>query len=214
MMGSGASTLRSLLIIKLNMINPSDLDLVLRVRGGDRQAFTALIQRHQDRVYRICREMIGIHQVADEAAQETFVKAYLSLGDFRNDGNFLIWICRIAVNLALNASRKRQVMAYLRSSELLVRFLPKETSETVVPATGLQAARLSEKQLSVFVLRFFEGFSFEEISAILNTSVRNIEINYYHAVRKLTEHLTHAGQTGTGYTGGSGTHAEVAPLPD
>jgi DNA-directed RNA polymerase specialized sigma24 family protein len=79
---------------------------------------------------------------------------------------------------------------------------------------GFQTARLPEKQLSVFVLRFFEGLTFEEISGILNSSIRRLEINYAHAVNTIMEHLSDAERSGKGYSHRGGTHAEAAPLPD
>jgi len=63
------------------MQEPSDLELVQQVRAGKRQAFTGLMTRYQKRVYWIARRFLGSHEEADDVAQETFVKAYLALGD-------------------------------------------------------------------------------------------------------------------------------------
>jgi RNA polymerase sigma-70 factor (ECF subfamily) len=102
----------------------SDFELVQMVRGGDRRAFTTLMHRYQERVYWVARRLVGNHEDADDVAQETFIKAYLALGDFRNDSQFFTWLYRIAVNLSLNTMRKRQVLTYLRESELLRRAFP------------------------------------------------------------------------------------------
>ncbi len=208
------------------MQEQSDLELVQQVRAGDRRAFTELMHRHQQRVYWIARRIVGNHADADDVAQETFVKAYLGLGDFRNDSTFFTWLYRIAVNLSLNTIRKRQVMAYLRESDLLARFLPggerpdqlMEEKETV---SALQAALtvLPEKQLSVFVLRFFEELSYDEISDILKTSVGGLKANYFHAIRKIREYVINVEQTEAGKPGGAGGEtggrtSEVSSLPD
>jgi RNA polymerase sigma-70 factor (ECF subfamily) len=184
------------------MQEPSDLELVQQVRAGDRRAFTALMRRHQQRVYWIARRIIGNHADADEIAQDAFVKAYLGLGDFRNESTFFTWLYRITVNLALNAVRKRQLMAYVRESELLARFLPAEQradlqAEETDTLNALQSAmrRLPEKQLSVFVLRFFEELSYEEIAEILKTSVGGLKANYFHAIRKIREQMNNVDQT-------------------
>ena len=63
----------------------SDLELVQEVRNGKRQAFTELMRRYQQRVYWTARRIVGRHEDADDVAQETFIKAYLALGDFRGD---------------------------------------------------------------------------------------------------------------------------------
>jgi RNA polymerase sigma-70 factor (ECF subfamily) len=91
----------------------SDFELVQEVRKGNRQAFTELMRRYQKRVYWTARRIVGSHEDADDVVQETFVKAYLGLGDFRGDSSFFTWLYRIAVNLSLNATRKRQLINYL-----------------------------------------------------------------------------------------------------
>jgi len=175
----------------------SDLELVQHVRAGDRQAFTSLMQRYHKQVYRIARRIVGNHEDADTVAQEAFLKAYLGLGDFRNDSTFHTWLYRIAVNLALNAVRKQQIMSYLRESELLARFLPRDErsraplNDSETGGTLQEALRaLPEKQLSVFVLRFFEELSYEETAEILKTSVGGLKVNYIQTIGQIREHLS------------------------
>ena len=179
------------------MQEPTDLEYVKQVRDGNRHAFTGLMRRYQERVYRIARRMVGNHEDADDIAQETFVKAYLALGDFRNDSTFFTWLYRIAVNLSLNAIRRRQIRAYLQESELLARFLPggeqpDHVLEGLESEQRLQEAMngLPEKQRTVFVLRFFEDLPYEEISEILKTSVGGLKANYHHAIRKIREQVS------------------------
>jgi len=179
-----------------NQDGMTDLELVDQVRNGRRAAYTELMRRHQKRIYWFARRIVGNHEDADEVTQETFVKAFLSLGDFRGDASFFTWIYRIALNYSLNTVRKRQVVNYLRDNELLAKLLP----ATDDPHRGLEqkemasriqeaVARLPEKQRAVFVLRYYEELSYEEISAILKTSVGGLKANYFHALRKVQEAL-------------------------
>jgi RNA polymerase sigma-70 factor, ECF subfamily len=180
----------------------TDLELVEEVRNGRREAYTELMRRHQERVYWFVRKIVGTHEDADDVTQETFVKAYLNLGDFRGDSSFFTWIYRIALNGALNAVRKRQVIAYVRENDLIGRLFPSgedphrdlERKET---ETHLRraVAGLPEKQRAVFVLRYYEELSYEEISAILKTSVGGLKANYFHALRKIREALQHEVQS-------------------
>ena len=180
----------------------TDLELVEEVRNGRREAYTELMRRHQERVYWFVRKIVGTHEDADDVTQETFVKAYLNLGDFRGDSSFFTWIYRIALNGALNAVRKRQVVTYVRENDLISRLFPSgddphrelERKET---ETHLQqaVAGLPEKQRAVFVLRYYEELSYEEISAILKTSVGGLKANYFHALRKVREALRHEVQS-------------------
>jgi len=185
------------------MDQKSDQDLVQDVRNGNRQAFTELMRRHQQRVYWVARRIVGNHEDADDIAQDAFIKAFLSLGDFRGDSSFFTWLYRIAVNLSLNTVRRRQVLTYLRESEILSRFLPlgndphhdlelKELESRLQRAIG----SLPEKQRAVFVLRYYDGMPYEEIAGVLKTSVGGLKANYFHALRKVQEYLKDEISTG------------------
>ena len=182
---------------------PSDIELVQEVRNGRRQAYTALMRRYQERVYWVARRIVGSHDDADDIVQETFVKAYLALGEFRGDSSFFTWIYRIAVNLSLNALRKRQVLNYLHESELLSRILPStddpgkdlENSE-IESALQRAVATLPEKQKAVFVMRYYDEMTYEEIGRVLKTSVGGLKANYFHALRKVREYMRHEIQDG------------------
>ena len=180
-----------------------DIELVQEVRNGRRQAFTELMRRYQERVYWVARRIVGSHDDADDIVQETFVKAYLALGEFRGDSSFFTWIYRIAVNLSLNALRKRQVLNYLHESELLSRILPspddpgKDLENSEIESALLRAvATLPEKQKAVFVMRYFDEMTYEEIGRVLKTSVGGLKANYFHALRKVREYMRHEIQDG------------------
>jgi len=186
------------------MMEPqSDLELVQEVRNGRRQAFTELMRRYQQRVYWVARRIVGSHDEADDVVQEAFVKAYLALGDFRGDSSFFTWLYRITVNLSLNAVRKRQVMNYLHESELLSRILPSsddpgrdvEQQETE-SALERAVARLPEKQKAVFVMRYYDAMTDEEIGRVLKTSVGGLKANYFHALRKVQEYMRNENERG------------------
>jgi RNA polymerase sigma factor (sigma-70 family) len=174
----------------------TDLELVQQVRNGKRQAYTELMRRYQHRVYWVARRIVGNHADADDVAQETFVKAYLALGDFRGDSSLFTWLYRIATNLSLNVVRKQQVMNYLRESPLIASVLPaKDNPHTDLVAKELESklqraiATLPEKQKAVFVMRYHEEMSYEEISEVLKTSVGGLKANYFHALKKVQEFL-------------------------
>jgi RNA polymerase sigma-70 factor (ECF subfamily) len=181
----------------------SDLELVEEVRNGKRQAFTELMRRYQERIYWTARRIVGDHAEADDVTQEAFVKAFLGLGDFRGDSSFYTWIYRIAVNLSLNAVRKRQVVEYLRESEIINRLFPpvdypeSRLEEHEIESSIQRAvATLPEKQKAVFVMRYFDEMTYEEIARVLKTSVGGLKANYFHALKKVQEFLRNEAQTG------------------
>ncbi len=178
----------------------TDLDLVNEVRAGDRRAYTELMNRYKEKIYWVARRMLGNHADADDVVQEAFLKAFLNLGDFRGDAGFYTWLYRIAVNLSLNALRKRHVMDYLRESELAQKVFPpakddphKELEVRELESRIQQAvSRLPDKQRAVFVLRYYDEMTYEEIAFILKTSVGGLKANYFHALRKVQRSLKHA----------------------
>jgi RNA polymerase sigma-70 factor, ECF subfamily len=177
----------------------TDLELVEEVRSGKRQAFTELMRRHQERIYWVARRILGDHADADDVTQETFVKAFTNLGDFRGDASFFTWIYRIAINLSLNALRKRHLIDYLKESELARKvFRSQEDPHRDLEAKEMHSlvaravATLPDKQRAVFVMRYYDEMSYEEISQILKTSVGGLKANYFHALHKVQEYLKNA----------------------
>ncbi len=178
----------------------TDLELVADVRAGNRRAYTELMHRHQEKIYWVARRMLGNHADADDVVQEAFLKAFLSLGDFRGEAGFYTWLYRIAVNLSLNALRKRHVMDYLHESELAQKIFPasKENPQRDLEARELESrlaqavARLPDKQRAVFVMRYYDEMSYDEIAYVLKTSVGGLKANYFHALRKVQRSLKHA----------------------
>lgn len=152
--------------------------LVARAKEGDMGAFEELVKKYQQSIYYLCRRMAGTHQAADDLSQETFIKAYFSLPRFKVGMNLYSWLRKIAVNNALNYlklrrreelleegknvtssaaeySRKEQPQNEARRSELEERF-----------SQAIEA--LPSKLKAVFVLRFYEDLSYQEISRILH----------------------------------------------
>jgi RNA polymerase sigma-70 factor (ECF subfamily) len=175
-----------------------DIELVQEVQNGRRHAFTELMRRYQERVYWVARRIVGSHDDADDIVQETFVKAYLSLGEFRGDSSFYTWIYRIAVNMSLNVLRKRKIWSYLHESELMTWILsssddPGKDLEHSEIETALQrvAAKLPERQKAVFVMRYFDEMTYKEIAIVLNTSEGGLKTNYFHALRKVRKYMRH-----------------------
>jgi RNA polymerase sigma-70 factor, ECF subfamily len=174
----------------------TDTELVDDVRGGNRQAFTELMHRHQQKMYWVARRVVGSHADADDVVQEAFVKAFLNLGEFRGESSFSTWLYRITVNLSLNALRKKHVIRYLQESDLALKvFAAKETPEDDLQAKQVETLldqavqKLPDKQKAVFVMRFFDGLPYDEISQIMKTSVGGLKANYFHALRKVQEYM-------------------------
>ena len=81
--------------------------LVAAARGGDHRAFEALVLKYQDRIYRLIQRLVSGSDVVDDLAQEVFIRAYRSLGDFKGESSLYTWLYKIALNLCRNHYRTR-----------------------------------------------------------------------------------------------------------
>jgi RNA polymerase sigma-70 factor, ECF subfamily len=175
--------------------------------NNDRSAFDNLVRRYQDRVFNICYRMMGDYEEANDCAQETFVKAYKGLKDFRFEARFSTWILTIALNLCRNRlksmeHRYQQRMVRIDSS-------PKETGglghieiEDPAPNALAQLARKEQEVLlqkaidglprdarAVVVLRDIEGLSYEEIAQITGYNLGTVKSKLARARQQLREKL-------------------------
>jgi RNA polymerase sigma-70 factor (ECF subfamily) len=172
----------------------TDAELVGRFRSGDEQAFNELVRRHQERVYWLARRIVGSHEEADDIVQDVLVRMYGGLKDFRGEASIATWLYRIAMNLSLNALRRKRLRGFLRLDELSAEPASDGAASDDAVMKGeyedaLQRAvdALPEKQKAVFILRYFEELSYAEIAGILRRSEGGLKANYFHAVRKIEQ---------------------------
>ncbi len=174
------------------MTDADDLALVAASRRGDRTAFNELVKRHHEKVYWVARRLLGDHDDALDITQDAFVKAWSTIGNFRGDAQPYTWLYRIATNLSLNKIRAAKVRTLLRLND----DHDNVPGDDLDPLAGLAQsearsiieraiARLPDKQRAVFVLRYYEELPYDDIAAILQTSVGGLKANYFHAVRKI-----------------------------
>ncbi len=171
--------------------------LIAQLRSNSVEAFDRLIEQYGDRLYWHIRRVVVQHEDAEDALQETFTRAYLSIGDFRGetDSSLTAWLYRIATSVAIKSlnKRKRWVFSSIDSlrGDLLATFeheLDPSADEIVV---RLQRAvwALPTKQRLVFNMRYYDELSFEEISQATGQSVSTLKSNYHYAVQKIKEQV-------------------------
>jgi RNA polymerase sigma-70 factor (ECF subfamily) len=177
------------------VVDPIEADLLAKARGGNLFAFEEIVKRYQRRVYAIAYRVVRRHDVADDVAQETFIRAHKALASFDVSRPFGPWICRIAANLAVN---------HTRSPRAREEGLPEGHAETRSAAPGpldgvlereasavLSEAmeRLPQEQRAVFVLRVVEEMSYREIADALEISMGTVMSRLSRAREKLRESL-------------------------
>jgi RNA polymerase sigma-70 factor (ECF subfamily) len=182
---------------------PSDeLSLIRRIVAGEREAFAHLVRAYQAPVLRLCQSMLNDAALAEDAAQDAFLKAYEALPSFRQASRFSTWLYRIAANRCLDLIRKRR-REPAESWDALVEQEgepPRDrTAPAPDPAGQLANADLIRQTLAqlppeyrlVLVLREVQGLSYQEIAATLDCSVDAVKARLRRAREALLDRARH-----------------------
>ena len=185
------------------MTREQEAQIVERVLSGDVNAFETLVLEYEKSVYGITQRMTGNAEDAADMTQETFIKAYNSLSNFRGDSKFSVWLYRIATNVCLDflrsKNRKPTVSLSVEDDEgeesqmdiadesqspetLLERGLTRDAVRR-----GLKA--LNEEYRQILLLREIQGLSYEEIAQALNLEVGTVKSRIFRARKKLCAFL-------------------------
>jgi RNA polymerase sigma-70 factor (ECF subfamily) len=183
-----------------------DAELVALARAGEAGVFRTIMQRHNRRLYRVARGVIGDDAEAEDVVQETYLKAFQSLAAFRGESSLSTWLTRIAINEALGRKRKRRPMIDLSNLDLIDE--QGETRVLIFPgvraganpeadANRAEVRRLLESAIDdlpesfriVFVMREIEQMSVEETASQLNILSETVKTRLHRAKRLLREAL-------------------------
>lgn len=181
----------------------SDLALVEQVKAGQTQKYGELVRRYQDRVFNACWRICGHLEDARDLTQEAFLKAFESLGSFRQESGFYTWVFRVATNLAISnrrsAGRRRamldgkaglarsQAEALARRHDAELNTGQSESDEGARVAALLQT--LDDDQRTIVVLRDIEGLDYQQIAAILGVPAGTVKSRLHRARMTLREGL-------------------------
>jgi RNA polymerase sigma-70 factor (ECF subfamily) len=179
--------------------------LVTEAKSGNYAAFEELVNRYEKKIYRLGMNITGNPEDAEDVLQETFLKAFEHLPDFREDSRFYTWIVRIAVNEALMKLRKRRAskeVAMEDSADEDGEVMPREFADWK-PNPEQQYARQELERIlmtavqslpatfrTVFYLRDVEGLSTEETAQLLNLSEGAVKARLFRARLRLREDLS------------------------
>lgn len=175
-------------------IQSDDKDIIESFNDGNKDAFNLIVLKYQKRIYWLVRRFVLDHDDADDITQEVFIKLYKSLDDFRGDSALFTYIYKIAVNYSLNhLKRNRNTSSIKRDLDSEVfkikskdlgsdEILDREINTRLIKEA---ISSLPKQQRAVFTLRFYEELPYEEIAALLGTSVGGLKANYFHALQKI-----------------------------
>jgi RNA polymerase sigma factor (sigma-70 family) len=180
----------------------TDSELLKFYQTDKQGAFTQLIKKYQQKIYWHIRKMVIDHDDADDLVQETFIKVWQGLANFRGDSQLFTWIYRIATNECLShlQRKKRHNHVPLENSDdenslNLIDTLESSIDSGYISGEEIQLKlqkallQLPDKQRLVFNMKYYDDLKYEEISEITGTSVGALKASYHLAVKKIEEQL-------------------------
>lgn len=159
------------------------------------RGFRLLVEKFQSPVYWHIRRMVVSHEDAEDVSQETFIRIFRHMEDFRNESSLQTWIYRIATNECLRLLNRRKeelVSSEEVQADLMNKLMASEyvDYDNAMEVKFQQAIlRLPEKQRLVFNLRYYDELKYEEISRITDTKVDTLKANYHFAKEKIKEYM-------------------------
>ncbi|MBA3269535.1 MAG: RNA polymerase sigma factor [Acidobacteria bacterium] len=171
-----------------------DAALVAACRAGDNGAFDEIVERHRRAVYQVCFRFVNSHEDASDLSQETFVRAWKGLQNFKSEAALSTWLYRIAVNVCLNRVSLKKLYTEPLEADKFIDPRAEEPGAALIRGERAAAVRraiagLPEKQRATLILRTYHELPHQEIAAILGSSVGAVKANFFHALANLKKLL-------------------------
>ncbi len=174
----------------------SDAAIVRRVLDGDTEAYAMLVDRYYDRYARFATHMLGSAEDAEEALQDSFLRAYRSLGRYEDRERFGAWLFRILVNRCRTTAVRRRARerTFVSSEGLVLSASEEHTAESDAWREELNhaLARLPEEQREAFLLKHVEELSYDEMAELTGAGVSALKMRVKRACERLRTLLREA----------------------
>jgi RNA polymerase sigma-70 factor (ECF subfamily) len=191
---NGCVTAIKRFLSKLEMKNLSDLEVIESVKKGNVSDYSIIIDRYKNKAFSLLNRMLKNSMEAEEVLQDCFIKAFNSLGGFREEAKFSTWFYRIVYNTALTklSAKKRKIESEMSSIDEHINLESKLNIEGIEQkdiADTLQKliSELPSNYAAVITMFYLEGMSCEEISQAMNLSVSNVKVMLHRSRNALRE---------------------------
>lgn len=167
----------------------------LKEKSSAEAAFKDLVILYKERLYWHIRNMVKDHEDAHDVLQNTFLKVYKNIAQFKGESQLFSWMYRIATNEAITFLNKKARRQQISSEELQNKLIAGLESDVYFEGDEIQLklqkaiASLPAKQQQVFNMKYFEDLKYREIAEILQTSEGALKASYHIAVKKIEAHL-------------------------
>ena len=179
-------------------MNPTEEELVLQFSQPARRAgaFSIIVRTYQERIYWHIRKMVMVHDDANDVLQNTFMKAWNGLDGFRGDSQVSTWLYRIATNETLTFLTNKRMRLQNSIDDVDEALLQNLKADTFFSGNEIQLKlqkailTLPDKQRLVFNMKYYDDITYDQMEAILGTSVGALKASYHFAVKKIEKYLS------------------------
>ena len=178
------------------MILESELVEKLKSNTNIDGAFKELVILYKERLYWHIRNIVKSHDDADDVLQNTFIKVYKNIGNFKGESKLFSWMYRIATNEAITFINKNAKRLQITNEETQTIAINNLAADVYFEGEAIQLklqkamATLPQRQQLVFNMKYFEDLKFKDMSDILETSEGALKASYHIAVKKIQDYLT------------------------
>lgn len=175
------------------MNNLTDQQIILLVKGGNKEAFGLLVDRYKHMVYTSTYRLLRNKEDAEEVAQDVFLKAYTSLKSFRGDAKFSTWLYKIAYRKSLDRFKRRKTVEFISVDAMDGSFQPAYTAEGMTQLETDEKKQIIRKAILelpgdeswIVTMFYLEELSLKEISAITGYNSNTIKVKLFRNRERL-----------------------------
>ncbi|MCX7697626.1 MAG: RNA polymerase sigma factor [Bacteroidales bacterium] len=179
------------------MAHPTDSEILalLKSDATRERGFTYLVNKYKENIYWVVRRIVFDHDDANDIVQNTFIKIWKYIPFFKEDSRIFTWMYRIAINEALSFLKNKKAHLKISLEEMIEQTGDSFKADSYFSGSKIQQKlwheiqKLPEKQKIVFILKYFNNLSYDQISQILKTNISTLKVTYHIVVKKILENL-------------------------
>ena len=178
-----------------SVINEVELIDSLKTESTREKAYFLLVNTYKERLYWHIRKIVITHDDADDVLQNTFIKIFKNINNFKGESKLFSWMYRIATNESITFLNQKAKLLQLNSEELITRKVNQLQSDVYFEGDAIQLklqkaiATLPQKQQLVFNMKYFDDITFKTMAEILDTSEGALKTSYHIAKQKIEQYL-------------------------
>lgn len=179
----------------MNKSSDKEILNMCRAESSSSYGFNLLVKKYQQRIYWHVRRILINHEDSNDVVQNTFVKVWENINNFREDSKLYTWLYRISTNEALLFLKKKKRKAFFNLNDYDNKIINELKDDNYFSGDEIQMKlqkaifNLPVKQKLVFNMKYYEDLKYDEISEILGTSVGALKASYHFAVKKIEKYI-------------------------